>query len=228
MSEREEKWTALQARLGHRFHAQDLLFTALRHRSAGEGHNERLEFLGDAALDLAVAELLYRRHPDEPEGTLSRARASLVRQETLAAAALRLGLDEYLVIGEGERRVGGNRRPSLLADALEAIVGAVLLDGGYEAARELVARILEPELAALGPLERLKDPKTRLQEWLQGRHHPVPRYEIVSVSGPAHAQHFKVRAQAEAIGLSAEGEGPSRRAAEQDAAAKILAQLGET
>lgn len=214
---------AVEAALGHRFQQPALVQQALTHRSAGTPHNERLEFLGDAVLGAAVAALLYRHFPQAGEGELSRARARLVRQETLAAIAERLGVPEWLILGEGERRGAGHRRPSTLADALEALIGALFLDAGFAKASERVEAWLTPQLTAIGSLATLKDPKTALQEWLQGRHLPPPHYEVIEALGPAHAQRFRVRVTAAALEQSAEGEGSSRRRAEQAAAERLLA-----
>jgi len=211
--------------LGYRFQQPALLRRALTHRSAGEAHNERLEFLGDAVLGAVVAALVFHHFPEAGEGDLSRARARLVRQETLAAVAERLGLPQWLILGEGERRAAGHRRPSILADALEAVIGALFLDGGFAVAAERVQAWLQPELAAIEALATLKDPKTAVQERLQARHLPPPIYEVIEASGPAHAQQFRVRAECPALALSAEGVGRSRRRAEQDAAARLLAQI---
>lgn len=211
--------------LGHRFTQPALVRQALTHRSAGEQHNERLEFLGDAVLGCAVASLLYRRFPDASEGDLSRARARLVRQETLAALAERLGVPDWLILGEGERRGAGHRRPSILSDALEALIGALFLDAGFTTAAACVEAWFAPELDRIGDLTTLKDPKTALQEWLQARHLPPPRYDLIEAKGPAHAQHFRVRVVSEALNATAEGEGASRRRAEQAAASVLLAWL---
>lgn len=211
--------------LEHRFAQPALVRQALTHRSAGEPHNERLEFLGDAVLGCAVASLLYRRFPKASEGDLSRARARLVRQETLAALAERLGVSDWLILGEGERRGAGHRRPSILSDALEALVGALFLDAGFTTASARVEAWFAPELDKIGDLATLKDPKTALQEWLQARHLPPPRYDLIEAKGPAHAQHFRVRVVSEALNASAEGEGASRRRAEQAAASVLLAGL---
>ncbi|GAB6049672.1 ribonuclease III [Hydrogenophilus islandicus] len=212
----------------HRFTQPALVRQALTHRSAGEPHNERLEFLGDAVLGGAVAALLYRRFPAASEGDLSRARARLVRQETLASLAERLGLPDWLILGEGERRGAGHRRPSILSDAFEALVGALFLDAGFEAVATRVEAWFGEELNQIGDLATLKDPKTALQEWLQARHLPPPRYDLLEAKGPAHAQHFRVRVVSDALNVSAEGEGGSRRRAEQAAAAILLDGLRAT
>ncbi len=215
----------VEAQLGVRFADPALVRQALTHRSAGGTHNERLEFLGDAVLGAAVAAMLYERFPAASEGDLSRARARLVRQETLAALARRMGIPDWLVLGEAERRGNGHQRPSILADAFEALVGAMFLAAGFDRTAAFVRQCLDAELAALGDLKALKDPKTALQEWLQGRGEALPQYELVGTSGPAHAQRFRVRVSLPQRGLSAEGQGTSRRAAEQAAAADVLAQL---
>lgn len=216
---------ALQARLQHTFRDRTLLERALTHRSHSADHNERLEFLGDSVLGLAVAHMLYLALDDLPEGDLSRVRSRLVRQESLQQVALELGLPGLLRLGEGELRSGGSRRPSILADALEAIIGAVYLDAGFDAAAMLVRRLFDaveitPALSAAA-----KDAKTSLQEWLQGRRMHLPRYDVVRVLGAAHRQTFEVSCRVEEMGLQALGSGPSRRAAEQDAAAAMLRQL---
>jgi ribonuclease-3 len=215
----------LQDGLHYRFNDQRLLARALTHRSFSADHNERLEFLGDAVLSLTVSHRLFETLRDQPEGGLSRLRAQLVREESLHRLALHLGLPGALRLGEGERRAGGRERASILADALEAVIGAVYLDGGYAAAQALVERLLQdiaitPALAAAA-----KDAKTALQEWLQGRHMALPRYEVAAVTGAEHQQTFEVCCTAAALGLQSRGQGASRRAAEQSAAAAMLAQL---
>jgi ribonuclease-3 len=216
-------WVA--GRLGHRCRDERLLGAALTHRSAGGAHNERLEFLGDAVLNFAVAELLYREFPKAAEGDLTRYRATLVSGESLADVAETLGLGERLVLGPGELKSGGFRRRSILADALEALLGAVYLDGGLEAAAGVVERLLRPRLAGLPESVALKDPKTRLQEWLQGRGLPLPRYSVAAVRGDPHDQTFHVRCELYSPALHAEGQGSSRRRAEQEAAEQVLARL---
>ncbi|MBC7214925.1 MAG: ribonuclease III [Burkholderiaceae bacterium] len=215
----------LQQRLQHVFADPRLLQRAVTHRSFSADHNERLEFLGDSVLNLAVSSLLYERLARLPEGDLSRVRANLVRQETLHQIALRLRLPEVLRLGEGELKSGGLRRPSILADALEALIGAVYLDAGYERAQTLVQRLYEgveitPQMQAAA-----KDPKTALQEWLQGRKMKLPLYEVVATVGAAHRQSFEVECSIAALGLRARGSGTSRRAAEQAAAAAMLQTL---
>lgn len=212
----------LQRRLQYRFQDPTLLRRAMTHRSFAIEHNERLEFLGDAILGACVAELLYERLSALPEGDLSRVRANLVRQEALYNLAMKLGLSECLQLGEGEIRSGGKKRPSILADALEALIGAIYLDGGHAAARMQVRSLYEglhinSEMAAIG-----KDSKTELQEWLQGRRMNLPSYRVVATLGEAHRQTFDVECAIAALGLVERGLGASRRAAEQSAAAAML------
>jgi ribonuclease-3 len=215
----------LQQRLMHRFAQPALLQLALTHRSFSAEHNERLEFLGDSVLNLAVATLLYRQLSDLPEGDLSRVRANLVKQETLFRIACEMGLSELVRLGEGELRSGGQKRPSILADALEGVIGAVYLDAGYTAAFELVQRLFDSvEITPTMPAAA-KDPKTELQEWLQGRRHKLPAYRIEATVGAAHKQTFEVVCEVAELGLSAHGIGGSRRAAEQAAAASMLINL---
>jgi ribonuclease-3 len=207
---------------GHVFAAPALCHTALTHRSAGPDHNERLEFLGDSVLNCAVARLLYDAHPQADEGALSRLRASLVSGESLAQIAAELGVGEYLHLGSGELKAGGFRRASILADALEAMLGAIFLDAGYDAAASAVARIVAAKLSELPAAGSLKDPKTRLQELLQARGLALPVYTLTAVSGDAHAQSFTVSCEVPVLGVAAVGEGASRRRAEQLAAAKLI------
>jgi len=216
----------LQERLGHRFGEPALLRQALTHRSFGSPHNERLECLGDGVLGCVVAEVLVSRLPGADEGELSRVRASLVRRESLTAAARALDLAGHLRLGQGASEEGTAARSSILADALEAMIGAVFLDGGYDAARTAVLRSLGQALEAAGDRAGEKDPKTQLQEALQARRLGLPRYEVVSTSGAAHRQTFEVECRVEALGLRGRGSGGSRRAAEQQAAAALLRQLG--
>jgi ribonuclease III len=213
---------ALQERLQHRFQDPKLLARALTHRSFSAEHNERLEFLGDSVLNLAVAALLYQRLKDQPEGDLSRVRANLVKQETLHNLAVGLGLPGMLQLGEGEARSGGHKRPSILADALEAVIGGVYLDAGYGAAEALVHRLfaqveIKPEMQAAA-----KDPKTELQELLQGRKMKLPVYRVVATLGAAHKQTFEVECEVAELGQVERGIGASRRAGEQAAAAAML------
>ena len=212
----------LQARLKHSFADVTLLQRALTHRSFSADHNERLEFLGDAVLNLAVAHLLFTQLSDLPEGDLSRVRANLVKQETLHQLALGLDVASVLRLGEGEMRSGGQKRPSILADTLEALIGAVYLDAGYLAAQNLVQVLFEnveinPHMQAAE-----KDPKTELQELLQGRKLQLPQYSVVATSGSAHRQIFDVACDIPELSLSQHGSGPSRRAGEQAAAAAML------
>lgn len=213
---------ALQHRLQHRFDDPRLLALALTHRSFSAEHNERLEFLGDSVLNLAVAALLYQRLRQTPEGDLSRARASLVKQDTLHQLAVGLGLPGMLRLGEGEARSGGHNRPSILADALEAVIGAVYLDAGYPAAEALVHRLFAPVEINPGMSAAAKDPKTELQELLQGRKMQLPLYRVVGTMGAAHKQTFTVECEVVELGLQERGIGPSRRAGEQAAAAAML------
>ena len=212
----------LQIRLGYTFGQAALLQQALTHRSFSADHNERLEFLGDSVLNLAVSHMLYAQLSTLPEGDLSRVRANLVKQDTLHQLAKTLQLPAVMRLGEGEMRSGGQSRPSILADALEAIIGAVYLDGGYADAQALVARLfakvdIKPDMQAVG-----KDPKTELQEWLQGRKLGLPKYTVVGTSGAAHRQQFEVSCEVTELRQTQQGSGASRRAAEQAAAAALL------
>ena len=214
--------TALQQRLGHAFAQPQLLQRAVTHRSSGTDHNERLEFLGDAVLSLAISGLLFERFGGSDEGDLTRVRAHLVREESLHRVALLIGLPEVLRLSEGEARGGGAQRPSILADALEAIIGATFLDGGFEAASRLVKGLFGEVIATTELDGWAKDAKTELQEWLQARRLPVPGYRIVNTRGQAHAQTFEVACAVPALGLTETGEGRSRRVAEQEAAHRML------
>jgi ribonuclease III len=213
---------ALQRRLGHAFGDPALLERALTHRSFGAGHNERLEFLGDAVLSLAISALLYERFGGSDEGDLTRVRAHLVREDSLHRAALALGLPEVLRLSEGEARGGGAQRPSILADATEALLGAVFLDAGFDAAHQVVRRLFGDVIDATEAESWRKDAKTELQEWLQARRLPVPAYRIVATRGQAHAQTFEVECAVAVLGVAECGEGRSRRAAEQQAARRLL------
>jgi len=208
----------LAQRLGCRFRQPDLLKQALTHRSHSPSNNERLEFLGDGVLNCVVASLLYQRFPELPEGDLSRLRAHLVKESALSQIAQSLSLGDALRLGEGELKSGGWRRPSVLADAVEAIIGAVFLDAGFAAAQELVTRLYGPLLEELDPKSVGKDPKTLLQEHLQGRKLPLPEYALLSTEGEAHCQIFHVECRIPKLDIRARGEGASRRAAEQQAA----------
>ena len=216
---------SLQSRLQHQFSDPSLLQRAVTHRSFSAEHNERLEFLGDSVLNLAVSTLLYRRLQAQNEGDLSRVRANLVKEGTLHQLAKGLRLDQVLHLGEGEARSGGHQRPSILADALEAVIGAVYLDAGYAVAEALVLRLYEaveinPQMQAAA-----KDAKTALQEWLQGRKMQLPQYRVVGTAGVAHRQTFEVECAIAELALAQRGSGASRRAAEQSAAAAMLATL---
>jgi ribonuclease III len=217
----------LTDRLGHPFTDPDLLRRALTHRSAGSKNNERLEFLGDALLNLIVAEALFQRWPRSDEGELTRARAALVREESLARVARRLELGDRLELGPGELRSGGFRRDSILADAVEALIGAVYLDAGFEACRERVLCWLDEEFATLAEGRPAKDAKTRLQEWLQARQQPLPEYRLVSADGEDHEKTFNVLCVVTEPATQAPGAGTSRRLAEQSAAAAALALIEE-
>lgn len=216
---------ALQARIGHRFARVVELERALTHKSFGASNNERLEFLGDAVLAAAVSGLLFERFADAGEGDLTRVRAHLVREETLHRLALDLGLPSLLRLSEGEARSGGAQRPSILADALEAVIAAVYLDGGFDAARALVERLFTPLVASTAAAAWTRDPKTELQEWLQARREPVPAYRIEATRGRQHEQLFTVVCGIPSRAIEVRGEGRSRRAAEQAAATVALATL---
>ncbi|MCB2263195.1 MAG: ribonuclease III [Candidatus Thiosymbion ectosymbiont of Robbea hypermnestra] len=208
--------------LGYRFREPGLLVRALTHRSIPGENNERLEFLGDALLGLVIAEALWNRFPDADEGRLSRLRASLVKRESLAALARGLDLGDYLRLGTGELRSGGHARDSILADALEAVLAAVYLDGGLAAAREVILSVFAASLERLQTASTLKDAKTRLQERVQARKHPLPEYQVLQITGSDHDRHFQVRCTLPASGQETRGEGSSRRRAEQQAAEQML------
>jgi len=202
------------------FRRPELVRQALTHRSFGVAHNERLEFVGDAVLDCVIAEALFVRFPGIPEGELSRVRASLVNRDTLARLARGLSLASEILLGEGEMKNRGAERPSILANALEAVFGAVFIDGGYDAARAAILRIYATEWDSLDPAALSKDAKTRLQEWLQARRLPVPEYVVTALAGEPHAQTFTVECRISALAIAGIGSGRSRRAAEQAAAAQ--------
>lgn len=213
--------------IAHCFSRPDLLNQALTHRSAGFPHNERLEFLGDALVNLIIAEALYQNWPQADEGALTRARAELVRESALAPIARELDLGARLILGPGEMKSGGHRRDSILADALEALIGAIYLDAGFEACRSTVLPWFKSAMAALPPPHKVgKDAKTRLQEWLQGKQRPLPVYALLSESGEDHAKVFRVTCTLQHPSLVTEGEGGSRRAAEQMAAEAALQAVG--
>ena len=216
----------LQRRLGHRFRDPELLALALTHRSAGSANNERLEFLGDGLVNFVAAETLYRARPDAEEGDLSRLRASLVCEESLARLAEGLELGDALILGGGALKSGGFRRAPILADALEALLGAVYLDGGFDAGRAACERLLAPALAHLPDPATLKDAKTRLQEYLQGLGRPLPVYELLHAEGPEHRPSFTVGCRLADRAESTEGQASSRRGAEQLAAEQMLRRLG--
>jgi ribonuclease III len=222
-AERLRRW--LRGALGHDPVDLTLFEMALTHRSADGPNNERLEFLGDAVLGLVCAQYLFERFGDADEGSLSRLRASLVNGEALARLASSLAIGDQLVLGSGELKSGGFRRESILADALEALCGALYLDGGLPSARRFLEGLLAPALDDQRLAADLKDPKTRLQEWLQGRGQPLPRYSVDSVEGELHAQVFRVTCEVEPLGLRAGATGTSRRRAEQLAAARLLEQI---
>lgn len=211
--------------IDYRFDDAGLLTEALTHRSLGSRNYERLEFLGDSILNFVVASLLFAARPDDNEGNLSRLRSRVVRGETLARVARRLGLGEHLLVGEGELKSGGYMRDSILADALEAILGAIYLDGGFGACAAVIGAVFGPVIESLPDAEALKDPKTRLQEWLQGRGRPLPEYHLVGEEGAEHAKRFFVRCRLPDSADEEEAEGTSRRKAEQAAAAGLLQRL---
>ncbi len=212
----------LQARLGYRFRDPELLRTALTHRSAASCNYERLEFLGDAILGYLISDELFRRFPEAPEGILSRLRASLVKGESLADIATELGLGDALILGSGELKSGGFRRRSILADALEGLIGAIYLDSDIDAVRQHVLPLFRSRLEACDPDAIIKDPKTRLQELLQSRGEPLPEYEVTAIHGKAHDQTFEVSCHLAAQDLTTHGTSSSRRKAEQEAASKAL------
>jgi ribonuclease-3 len=221
--EKAETW--LSNALNYRFNDARLLEQALTHRSAAGANNERLEFLGDAILDVIVSEAVFRARPDATEGDLSRLRASLVKDESLATLASELGLGAHLILGGGERKSGGHRRESILADAIEAIFGAVYLDAGFEAARDIIERAFGKRLEEFPPVEELRDPKTRLQEWLQARGRGLPKYALVAATGEAHRRRFEVSCSIDGDVEPTHGEGTTRRAAEQTSAQRMLMRL---
>lgn len=214
-----------ETHLDYRFNDPSLLEQALTHRSASRLNNERLEFLGDSLLNFTITRMLYDLRPDDAEGDLSRARASLVNRDKLAEIGRGLGIDSQLVLGSGERRAGGAQRAAAIADAFEALIGAVLLDGGREAAESLVEGLFAGQVDAIPAAADLKDPKTKLQEWLQGRGLKLPRYTVDTVAGRDHQRAFTVVCTVEERQAQTKGLGRSRRVAEQEAAAAMLAVL---
>jgi len=223
VASKAETWLAKS--LSYEFNDVYLLQQALTHRSCPGANNERLEFLGDAVLDFVISDVVFRSHTNAPEGDLSRLRASLVKDTSLAELASELGLGEHLILGGGERKTGGHRRESILADALEAIFGAVYIDAGIEAAAGVIERAFGERLINLPAVEDLRDPKTRLQEWLQGRAFGLPEYELMDVSGKAHQQTFTVSCSIRNGAMTSTGTGSTRRNAEQESAQKMLTEL---
>ena len=211
--------------LRYTFRDESYIVQALTHRSAGSGHNERLEFLGDSILNFVIAQALFEKFPEAAEGVLSRLRASLVRESTLAEISRELNVGDFLRLGSGELKSGGYRRGSILADAVEAILGAVLLDGGFEACKDLILRLYEDRISLVDPDDNLKDPKSCLQEFLQARKKPLPEYRVLSVEGDPHEQVFQIECIIEGFEEGAVGVGRSRRKAEQTAAKIALEKL---
>jgi ribonuclease III len=216
--------SALEERLQYKFQSADLLQQAVTHRSHGVVHNERLEFLGDSVLNCVVAQMLFLKYARLDEGDLSRLRANLVKQQSLSEIAERLGLSDFLRLGEGEMKSGGFRRPSILADTLEALFGAVFVDGGFEGARAVIGRLFEPILKTVDPKTLGKDSKTLLQEYLQAKRLPLPVYTVVETRGAAHNQEFEVECSIPKLEVGVRGSGRSRRGAEQSAAKLALEQ----
>ncbi len=214
--------TLLQKQLGYQFNDQSLLAQSLTHRSAHHHHNERLEFLGDAILGSVIANQLYQQFPKADEGQLSRLRAFLVKEKALAELANELSFGEFLILGSGELKSGGFRRESILSDTFEAVIGAVLLDSDYETARKYILKLYKNKLSKISLDTAQKDPKTRLQEWLQARGHPTPIYEVVRSKGKDHAKLYWISCKIDYQTIQVEGEGASRRKAEQDAASKAI------
>lgn len=220
-----DKLKRLEKKLGYTFQDEDLLKRAITHRSAASKHNERLEFLGDSILSLVIAEALYHGFPDISEGDMSRMRATLVREKTLAELAREFELGEYLILGPGELKSGGFRRESILADTVEAIIGAIYLDSDMDSIRRLLLAWYAERLDSIRPGAEQKDPKTRLQELLQGRRKPLPSYAVIKVKGEAHNQEFTVQCEIDGLEAAVIGVGSSRRKAEQAAAERALEQL---
>ena len=217
--------TELEQRIGYAFKDSSLLTRALTHRSFAADHNERLEFVGDAVLNCVIAAALYRRFPKLPEGDLSRIRAHLVNKDSLLSRAQEIGLTGMIRLGEGEQKSGGASRPSILADATEALFGAIFLDGGFDASASAIHRCYAEALASVDPASSGKDPKTRLQEWLQAKGLPLPEYAITAIDGEAHRQSFTVTCRVRSLRHETTGHGSSRRIAEQEAAAAALAEI---
>jgi ribonuclease-3 len=223
--ETAERW--LYSTLQYRFQDAGLFNRALTHRSAARVNNERLEFLGDAILDFVISDSVYNARPDASEGDLSKLRASLVKDSSLASLAAELGIGEHLILGSGELKSGGHRRESILADALEALFGAVYLDSGFDAAARVIGQVFEARLLELPDAADLRDPKTRLQEWLQARGRALPNYELAKVTGEAHKQRFEVTCSIDDTAVVTHGESTTRRKAEQKAAREMLVILRE-
>jgi len=215
----------LKDSLDYQFNDVRLLELSLTHRSAPGDNNERLEFLGDAVLDFVISEVVFRSHPLAPEGDLSRLRASLVSDASLAQLAADLGIGDHIILGSGERKTGGHRRESILADAIEAIFGAVYLDAGFAASKKVIETAFGERLQVFPDVESLRDPKTRLQEWLQARQMGLPDYELVKVSGEAHRQTFEIKCSVNGAEVATTGAGTTRRNAEQQSAESMLTQL---
>ncbi|GLX79416.1 ribonuclease 3 [Thalassotalea insulae] len=222
MNNRELALQQLSKKLGYQFNAPELLLQALTHRSAKGAHNERLEFLGDSILGFVIAQALFEKFPRENEGDLTRMRSSLVKGVTLAEIARNFGLGEYLILGPGELKSGGHRRDSILEDAVEAIIGAIFLDSDIETCKKLILTWFAQRLNTIKPGLEQKDPKTRLQEYLQGRKIPLPLYEVIATSGQSHNQEFTVKCTTSEIDTEVITKGSSRRKAEQAAASKVL------
>jgi ribonuclease-3 len=220
--EQSKAIASLLKKLAYSFNDTELLNEALTHRSYAAKNNERLEFLGDGVLNFVIAHELFKQYPDVQEGDLSRLRATLVNKESLAEIAGHLNLGEVILLGTGELKSGGFRRPSILADTVESILGAVYIDGGFESCRVLIIRLYAKRLASPADLQSLKDPKTRLQELLQSRRFSLPEYQVVNITGQAHSQIFHVRCSIDKMNIKVDGEGKSRRKAEQDAAEKAF------
>lgn len=218
-------FTQLTKRLGYEFQNRELLLQALTHRSAGSQHNERLEYLGDAILGFVIAKYLYNRFPKQPEGKLTRMRSSLVKGETLACIAREMELGSVIKLGPGELKSGGFSRDSILSDAVEALIGSMYIEAGMDKTEEIILRWFEAKVKKLDPEYHPKDNKTRLQEYLQSRHLPLPEYQVSQIKGKSHNQLFFVSCKVEELDRAIEGEGTSRRKAEQDAAMKVIRKL---
>lgn len=223
----DTNWQRLLSQLNYQFNNVELLELALTHRSCGKENNERLEFLGDSLLNTIIAEALFHKFSEQKEGQLSRLRAALVKGETLAEMAREFDLGSYLKLGEGEMKSGGHRRASLLADAMEAIIAAIFLDSGFDSCKQCVLRWFESRLRQVSPAKTKKDPKTELQELLQGKGEPLPKYEVKKVSGAAHEQTFTVVCHVSLLSEAITMQGSSRRQAEKAAAAEVLVRLAK-